>query len=265
MKSKTEKDTMDVIELLKVLYCAPFLLYSCYTDIQTRRVSNQVWKLMLMGVALFVANDIMAGGIQALVSLLISAIIMYVFVYIIFQLGGFGGADAKSLIILSILFPVYPQIQISGTYFPLEGVPLIGLFAFSVFGNAVLLTIVVPLGMLVFNLLMLKPREILQRPAYLFVGFKTDISKLSGRHIKLIEEYSLSDGEIRTRFRRNGVKVDDEIVGKLEEYAARELIPRRVWVTPGLPFMIPITLGFFTAVFFGDLIFYLTKLLLIGG
>lgn len=256
---------MEVIELLKVLYCAPFLLYSCYTDVRTRRVSNQVWKFMLTGVALFAANDIMAGGIQALVSLLISAIIIYVFVYIIFQLGGFGGADAKSLIVLSILFPVYPQVQVAGTYFPLQGIPLIGLFAFSVFGNAVLLTIVVPLGMLVFNLLTLKPREILQRPAYLFVGFKTDISRLAGRHIKLIEEYSLSDSKIHTRFRRNGVMIDDETIGKLEEYAACGLIPRQVWVTPGLPFMIPITLGFFTAVFFGDLIFYLTQLLLMGG
>ncbi len=256
---------MEVIELLKVLYCAPFLLYSCYTDIQTRRVSNQVWKLMLIGVALFVAIDIIAGGIPALVKLLISAIIIYVFVYIIFQLGGFGGADAKSLIVLSILFPVYPQIQVLGTYFPLQGVPLIGLFAFSVFGNAVLLTIVVPLGMLVYNLLTLKPGEILQRPAYLFVGFKTDISKLLGRHIKLIEEYSLSESEIHTRFRRNGVTIDDETVETLEEYAAQGLIPRQVWVTPGLPFMIPITLGFFVAVFFGDLIFYITKLLLLSG
>ncbi|MBW6517119.1 MAG: prepilin peptidase [ANME-2 cluster archaeon] len=256
---------MEVIELLKVLYCSPFLLYSCYTDIRTRRVSNQVWKLMLMGVALFVANDIMRGGIPTLVSLLISAVIIYIFVYVIFQLGGFGGADAKSLIVLSILFPVYPQIQVSGTYFPLQGVPLIGLFAFSVFGNAVLLTVVVPLGMLAYNLFTLKPGEILQRPAYLFVGFKTDISRLSGRHIKLIEEYSLSDGKIHTRFRRNGVRIDNEIVGKLEEYAAWELIPRRVWVTPGLPFMIPITLGFFVAVFFGDLIFHLTKILIIGG
>jgi preflagellin peptidase FlaK len=256
---------MEVIELLKVLYCAPFLLYSCYTDIQTRRVSNQVWKFMLIGVALFVAIDIMAGGIPALVKLLISAIIIYVFVYIIFQLGGFGGADAKSLIVLSILFPVYPQIQVLGTYFPLQGVPLIGLFAFSVFGNAVLLTIVVPLGMLVLNLLTLKPGEILKRPAYLFVGFKTDISKLLGRHIKLIEEYSLSECEIHTRFRRNGVMIDDETVEKLEEYAAQGLIPRQVWVTPGLPFMIPITLGFFVAVFFGDLIFHFTKLLLLSG
>ncbi|MCK4938634.1 MAG: prepilin peptidase [Methanosarcinales archaeon] len=256
---------MEVIELLKVIYCAPFLLYSCYTDILTRRVSNQVWKFMLIGVALFVAIDIMAGGIPALVKLLISAIIIYVFVYIIFQLGGFGGADAKSLIILSILFPVYPQIQVLGTYFPLQGVPLIGLFAFSVFGNAVLLTIVVPLGMLAFNLTTLKPGEVLQRPAYLFVGFKTDISKLLGRHIKLIEEYYLSDGEIHTRFRRNGVMIDDKTVEKLEEYVARGLIPRTVWVSPGLPFMIPITLGFFVAVFFGDLIFDLTKLLLISG
>jgi preflagellin peptidase FlaK len=40
------------------------------------------------------------------------------------------------------------------------------------------------------------------------------------------------------------------------------LIKDDVWVTPGLPFMIPITLGFFVAAFYGDLITELTKYIL---
>lgn len=253
-----------LIDLLKVLYCTPFLLYSCYTDIHTRRVPDRVWKVMLAGGALFVAYDLWRGGIPALVILLISAVFLYAFSEIVFRLGGFGGADGKSLIVLAIIIPTYPEIALLGRDFPLTGAPLLNLFAFSVFGNAVLLTAVVPLYFLVYNLFTLSPKEIMARPGYAVVGFKADISQLLGRHIKLIEEYSLEDGRICTKFRRRGADIDDGVVEELESFAASGLIDRRVWVTPGLPFMIPITLGFLTAVIFGDLIFFITKLLLIS-
>ena len=253
---------MPIIDLLRVIYCTPFLIYSCYTDILTRRVSNQVWKIMLFGGALFVIYDLLNGGLLALLIVALSGGIIFIFVYILFQLGGFGGADAKSLIVLAIVIPIYPEIELLGLTFPHQGVPLINLFAFSVFGNAVLLTIVVPLSLLLYNLLTLKPREILEKPAYIFVGYKADISKLLNSHIKLIEEYYLSGNEVQTKFRRGGADINEDTVSELEKFATGGLMDRRVWVTPGLPFMIPITLGFFTAVFFGDLIFMLTKLLL---
>lgn len=256
---------MVFMDVLRVTYCVPFLLYSCYSDLLTRRVSNTVWKIMLMGGALFVAYDILSGGTDVLVKLILSAGIIFVFVYILFQLGGFGGADAKSLIVLAIIIPVYPQIDFFSMQFPLQGVPPINLFAFSVFGNAILLTIVVPLTLLLYNILTLEPGELLQRPAYIFVGFKTEVSKLIGRHIKLVEEYYLLEGKIKTRFRRGGVEINEDKVKELERFASDGLIKPRVWVTPGLPFMIPITLGFFSAVIFGDLIFFLTKLLILGG
>ena len=253
---------MPIIDLLRVIYCTPFLLYSCYTDVLTRRVSNQVWKIMLVGGALFVIYDLLNGGLPALLKVALSGGIIFIFVYILFQLGGFGGADAKSLIVLAIIIPVYPVIELLGLTFPHQGVPLIDLFAFSVFGNAVLLTIVVPLSLFLYNLLTLKPREIIEKPAYIFVGYKADISKLLNSHIKLIEEHYLSGNEVQTKFRRGGADINEATVSELEKFTANGLMDHRVWVTPGLPFMIPITLGFFTAVFFGDLIFMLTKFLL---
>ena len=251
------------IDLLKMIYCTPFLLYSCYTDLQTRRVSNQVWKVMLIGGGLFAAYDIINTGMTALFGLALSVSIIFIFVYILFQFGAFGGADAKCLIVLSIIIPVYPLIELFGVEYPLTGIPLINLFAFTIFGNAILLTIVVPLALFFYNLIVLKPREILKDPAYLFVGYKTDISKLQGRHIKLIHERSLVDGILQTRFKRGGVDIEEEIIKELETFAHNNLMNRHVWVTPGMPFIIPITLGFYTAIFFGDLIFYLTRQLII--
>jgi preflagellin peptidase FlaK len=254
---------MSAIDILRVLYCTPFLLYSCHTDILTRRVSNQVWVVMLTGGSLFAGYDIINSGIPALIRLILSVCTIFIFVYILFQFGTFGGADAKCLIVLSIIIPVYPHVGLFGLRLPLIDVPYINLFTFTVFGNAVILTIVVPLALFIYNLFTLKPQEIVKKPAYLFIGFKKDISGLPGKHIKLIEEYYLSEDELHTRFRRGGVDISDDIVKQLETYAKNGLMDRRVWVTPGMPFMIPITVGFFTAVIFGDLIFYLTKLLLI--
>ncbi len=251
------------IDLLKMIYCTPFLLYSCYTDLQTRRVSNQVWKVMLIGGGLFAAYDIINTGMPALLGLVLSVGIIFIFVYILFQFGAFGGADAKCLIVLAIIIPVYPLIELSGVEYPLTGIPLINLFTFTVFGNAILLTIVVPLALFFYNLIALKPREILKDPAYLFVGYKTDISKLQGRHIKLIHERLLVDGVLQTRFKRGGVDIEEDIINELETFAHNDLMNRHVWVTPGMPFIIPITLGFYTAIFFGDLIFYLTRQLII--
>src|SRR5574341_1515175 len=131
-------------DILKIIFCTPFLLYSCYSDVKTRRVTNKLWLIMLGGGIFFVLNDFVINGTSYLLHLFISAGFIFAFVYILFQFGTFGGADAKSLIVLSIILPAYPEFQAFGYTFPLNR-PLIDLFAFSIFGNAVLLTIVVPI------------------------------------------------------------------------------------------------------------------------
>ncbi len=92
-----------MLDILKILFCIPFLIYSCYSDIKTRRVTNKLWVIMLAGGSFFVFNDVYRIGLDYVPHLLISAGLIFVFVYIIFQLGTFGGADAKSLIALSII------------------------------------------------------------------------------------------------------------------------------------------------------------------
>jgi len=45
------------------------------------------------------------------------------------------------------------------------------------------------------------------------------------------------------------------MIGKLEKWRKKGKIGEEVWVQALLPFMIAITLGFFTAVAFGNLMF----------
>jgi preflagellin peptidase FlaK len=248
-----------LIDILKILFCTPFLLYSCYSDIKTRRVSNNVWLVMFVGGVFFVLYDISTSGIAYLFRLLLSAGFIFAFVYFLFQIGTFGGADAKALILLSIILPAYPAFQAYGFTFPLNK-SLINLFAFGIFGNAVLLTIIVPVGLAVYNLI--KMGLHIDNPLYIFIGYKTKISQIANKHIRLIQDFEEVNGEVKFSYKRGGTEIDEIVIKKLKKLSEKGLIKDEIWVTPKLPFMIPITIGFFVAIFYGDLIFELTKYIL---
>lgn len=259
---KQDKDMMDqidnIVEILKILICLPFLLYSCYLDVKTRRVTNTLWPKMLGAASILILYDLYRSGIGYLGMTVLSAVIIFIFVYLLFRLNLFGGADAKILIIIAIIIPVYPVFSTFGLQLPLWGLPPIPFFAYTVFSNSVVLTIIVPLGMAAYNLLHTPIREILEKPSYIFIGYKSPISKLKG-HIKLMEEFNVKRNSVMFRFRRSGVKIDNDVIKQLTKAYKKELIGDTVWVTPGIPFMIPITAGFITAVIYGDIIFYLTS------
>ncbi len=233
-----------------------FLLYSCRTDLQTRTVPNELWGVVFVVALPLVIADALIEGTKYVCYTIVAVTCVYLFVYVLFRLGAFGGADAKALIALAFIFPVFPDIEVSGYTFPIIGTPPLNIFAFSTLVNAVLLAVIVPLGILLYNLCTLSVREILEKPWYLIVGYKCRITDLKNRHIKLIEDYVYENGVVTAEFRRTGVVIDDPVLKRLEGFRLEGLIGTRVWVTPGLPFMIPITAGFVAAVVFGDLIFY---------
>ena len=246
-----------MIEILKVLACMPFLLYACYADIKTRRVANEVWVVMFGVGFIFIMYDLMTYGLPYLIRNILSFIFIFAFVYMLFQFGAFGGADAKVLMVISLIIPTFPVISIGSTSLPLEGIPLINLFAFSVFGNSIILTIIVPIGLFLYNLIK-NPSESLRRPFYMFIGYIMPISKLEKGHFRLIESYSRTKDGVEFKFSRSGTELSSDIISELKSYRKEGKVKEGVWITPGLPFMIPITAGFITAVVFGDLIFYLT-------
>ncbi|MDI3485534.1 MAG: archaeal preflagellin peptidase FlaK [Methanolobus sp.] len=246
-----------MIELLKVLACMPFLLYSCYSDIKTRRVSNNVW-FMMFGVGfIFIMYDLMTYGLPYLVRNILSFLFIFAFVYILFQVGAFGGADAKILMVISLIIPTFPAIELGSTSLPLTGVPPINLFAFSVFGNSVILTVIVPIGLCLYNLVK-NPSESLKRPLYMFIGYITPISKLEKGHFRMIDSYEDTKDGLKFKFSRSGTEISSDVIKELKMYQKEGKVKDGVWITPGLPFMIPITAGFITAVVYGDLIFQLT-------
>jgi preflagellin peptidase FlaK len=178
-------------------------------------------------------------------------------VYILFQVGAFGGADAKILMVISLIIPTFPAIELGSTSLPLTGVPPINLFAFSVFGNSVILTVIVPIGLCLYNLVK-NPSESLKRPLYMFIGYITPISKLEKGHFRMIDSYEDTKDGLKFKFSRSGTEISSDVIKELKMYQKEGKVKDGVWITPGLPFMIPITAGFITAVVYGDLIFQLT-------
>ncbi len=247
-----------MMELLKVLACMPFLLYACYSDIKSRRVVNEVWVAMFGVCYVFILYDFMTLGMPYLIRNLLTFALIYAFVYILFQFGAFGGADAKALMVISLIVPTFPLITLAGASLPLQGAPLFDVFAFSVFGNSIILTVVVPVGLFIYNLLHNPLRESLRKPLYMLIGYRTSVSGLGKSHIRMIESYKDTDSGIRFSFTRTGTELTSDVIAELRGHVRTGKMKDSVWVTPGLPFMIPITAGFITAVVFGDLIFYIT-------
>src|SRR5512147_1613445 len=95
-----------LIDLLRVLVATLILGYSCITDWKVRRAPNELWYL-LGGIGLVFAlygfwqNDF---DLTYAIWFAAGVLFIYALVYMIFRVGGFGGADAKALIAIAIMF-----------------------------------------------------------------------------------------------------------------------------------------------------------------
>lgn len=250
-----------LIEILKLAACLPFLLYASYADLKSRRVSNRVWKFMIASLSIFVLYEAGYGGSPYIIQLSFSFLFIFALTYLFFLLGGFGGADAKALIVLSFLISVYPEVRFQAHSYPLLGIPFHGLFAFTVFENALLLTAFVPLGILCYNLLHFS-RKMLRQPFYMLIAYRVNIAGLrplveKGRHIRLIERFQFEEGELRPRFAGSGITISPCILSRLEAHRKDGHLEEGVWIMPGLPFIVSISAGFVTAIVMGDPVWYL--------
>lgn len=153
-----------VAGLLRLL-AVPLFGWAALRDVRTRRVPNWIWLLLGgLGAFLLVVDLVrwypFTGPLERLrltqvaVSLLFVAPLGYLF----WRLGGFGGADAKALMALAVLYPTYP------TFFPPRwlvelGVPavlpaeptVLGVFSLTILTNTVVVGASYPLALAVRN------------------------------------------------------------------------------------------------------------------
>lgn len=140
------------------LVAVPVFAWVAVRDIKTRRVSSTVWvPLSLLGTLVLVWDGWLAwtaGGdgwtVGFLVPTAISLGLVVPIAYLFWWFGGFGGADAKALLVLAVLFPTVPEYTLGSVTVPLEPIP-IGAYSFSILTNAVLVGIALPVVLAVRN------------------------------------------------------------------------------------------------------------------
>jgi len=310
-----------VPDLLRLL-AVPVFAWAAYRDVRTRRVPNRTWLPLVAVGVLALAWELLSLGspgverrlflVRTVVSLGFVAPLGYVF----WRIGGFGGADAKAIITLAVVFPVYPAYELLGGTYPIYAAPL-GVFSFTILSNAVLAGLSYPLVLAVRNL----PRGELT-PA-MFVGRPVRLDGVPREYGRLLEapggftRRGLDIDALRMYLRWRGISfsdfrgspdryrdsvpadpnrpgdgsiddgddvpkndspsvdpVEDDPWGAdafLDEHAAYGTTPAElraglsvlsdpdresVWITPGIPFIVPILAGLLVALTFGDLLFW---------
>jgi preflagellin peptidase FlaK len=209
------------------------LLYASYTDLKTRRASNILWIIMGTAGVILLIVQYLQGGFPNLWYLVFIPIIIAL-MYGLFQLRLiFGGADAKAMMALAILVPIVPTMNNTPLWTSL--LP----WSWVIFANSVLLFLIIPVSLFVYN----AAKRNLSFP-YALLGYKMNIQEAKAKFVWPLEK--LVDG--KRRFSRIPEDFDESEHLKTFEDAGIE----EIWVTPKIPFMIPLLAGFLTSFFLGD-------------
>ena len=242
------------MDIVFILLSLALLAYACYSDIRRRSVANTVWLVMAgVGIA-FAGYGAVAQGMSFLTPLVFSVVITGAVSYIFFRLGLFGAADAKALICIAILFPTQPGFIILSHHFPLfdASVPVVFPFALMVLLNSAVLALVVPISLFFRNIHRLGLKEFLRNAAMCIVAYRVNIDGLSSvSFARLTHTYEETDGRLTRRYSLGGIPLNSDAVLHLKACHRERKIASEVWVTPELPFILFITLGFLACCLLG--------------
>ena len=203
-------------------------------DLRTRRVPNQWWIPFGVAAALLAVGDVAQPPAERNLALLWLAIAAAVagFVWGLWRIGLFGGADAKALMVLAFLVP--RPAHAAGLAIP----P-----AFDALANGSLAMLLLPFLFLLANLM----RGQAALPAML-LGTRMDVKAARAKHVWPMQTIDEA-GQLKWRFwQRIGLPLD-------EAYAALERAGvAQVWVTPKVPFIAALLVGLAASAAWGNLV-----------
>jgi preflagellin peptidase FlaK len=190
--------------------------------------------------------------------LLLLLVALYAELFLVFALMNlFGFADAIALIAIALFVPVFPLQPFLG-YPPLDFLP------FSALTNAVILNLVTPVGIAIWNGVKGNRAPF----PYTFFGFPVKGDSIEHTFGFVMEEFDEEGGDLRRRFIPVRVALHRMVQAKRvytkdlkrypEQYKRELALYRRagvVWISYGVPFILPILAGFATALLGGDILF----------
>lgn len=243
------------------------LCYASYLDIKDRRVPFRTWyPMLLIGIpaAGYFYITLGLSGRWGLVAGYIALCIIFSLMFYVFAVKNlFGGADAWALIFISACIPFFPIA-------PYFGYPPMGFLPFSVLTNAVLLNLFAPAGIFVMNI----ARGNRAPLPYMFFGFPVDGKIIQNTFGFVMEDFEETGGSLTRRFvgirdslRRmfsGGDRIYTKDLRLHPERYKKELglyeKAGTVWISYGVPFIIPITAGLISAIVVGDFLFVIMKM-----
>ena len=151
-----------------------------------------------------------------------------------------GGADAKCMISLTIAFPAYPIFSIFPIFKPSDGlISFVFSFPLAILFHALILTMLMVVPFLYINIKNGNTGRLM------FSGYVTNIEKARTSHVWPMHD--VNNGRL---VRVSAVNDAEEIYGRLKEHGETD-----IWVTPKIPFVVPITISFLITVIAGNPLF----------
>lgn len=242
----TMDDMGSILDIIRLILGVIILGYASYTDIKTRRAANYLWLIMGVGGAILIIIQFVFIGFENIYYLVFIPL-MIGFIYLLFQLRlVFGGADAKALMAIAVLVPLQPTIyqlpiwQLSTLTFP---------GSWIIFSNSVILFLFIPLSLFIYNLL---HREI--KFPHAFLGYQMAVAEAKTKFVWPLEK--IQKGKRVFSYRPTTFDTEEEFT-LFEKHGIK-----KVWITPKIPFMIPLLAGYIATFILGDILSQIIQFLL---
>jgi len=247
------------LDLIGLLASFTFLGYSSWRDIASREVPDRVWLvsypvgLLLMAVRLIVQTS---SWMLILISVASAVGLSVALPY----LGLWGGADGKAFICLALMNPMIPALGDSFSHIVNPFFPLV------VFSNAYLASLASMLYPIQRNLRAVPTHELfegledepfLRKMAAFFTGYRVQVRELESNPFLFPLESVDHQGSTPRRHFIFELGVDSDRQKELADIKAAVnsgLVRGTVWASPGLPFLLFVTVGLGLSILFGDIV-----------
>ncbi len=219
---------------VRVLLGLTMLIGASLLDLRSRRVGNMYWYPFLALAAILLLGELLEGLRHGLISIAIAVGLCGLF-YVLWWFGIlFGGADAKGLMVLALLWPRYESGQVTAL-----------LPAVDVMVNGALATLLVPVALLAGNLARGRWAGLAT-----FLATPRPLAQAQRLHVWPLQRAE-QDGSLTWRYWQ-GRDEDQRLVYRdLERHGVDP-----VWVTPKVPFMVPLTVGVLGAGTVGNVVIW---------
>ncbi len=197
---------------------------------------------LILPILTFFYQVLEIGGEKLFWSLATIPIMMLlVFLFYFFRLI-YGGADAKALLVIAVLVPFYPRIEMLNLFEMstevIQAMQLFFPFTLVILLNSSLILLVLPM---IYFFINLKNGDI--GFPQMFFGYRKNVDEIPDSFVWPMEYYE--GGKKRFQYMPRGDSEEDHL--SLVEHGQRI-----AWVTPKIPFLVPMCIGFLLSYVIGN-------------